>query len=465
MKPTVSIIVPIYNAEKYIRRCIDSVLSQEYTNFELILADDGSKDSSGDICDEYAAKDSRVRVIHKENSGVSDTRNVAISEATGTYLQFLDSDDWITPDATKLLVRAATEHHCDLVISDFYRVVGERVSHKGDIEDDGVLTREEFAEHMMENPADFYYGVLWNKLYRRDLVEKYNLRMDESVSWCEDFLFNLEYILHAEVFYALQAPIYYYVKTKGSLVSSQGMSINKTIKMKLMVFEYYNNFYKNVYDEKDYEKKKLSVYRFFVDAAGDGSVLPSLLPGVSKLGDERNNVYPEAVTGEGILTEIYRSRKLLDRYLEIVALRYDLTLKDVTLLLYLSQTTTLRSRKELADFTGLSRNSLSMSLQKLTSRNYIRITEIKEQKEKTSRSKRNTSQDIKEATSTATRKGSEKYLRIELLPAAKELLPALSTVQSDFDNARFADFTEEELIEYARLSEKVNENTRRILMN
>ena len=209
MKPTVSIIVPIYNVEKYIRRCIDSVLSQEYTDFELILADDGSKDNSGDICDEYAAKDSRVRVIHKENTGVSDTRNVAISQATGTYLQFLDSDDWITPDATKLLVRAATEHHCDLVISDFYRVVGERVSHKGDIEDDGVLTREEFAEHMMENPADFYYGVLWNKLYRRDLVEKYNLRMDESVSWCEDFLFNLEYILHAEVFYALQAPIYY----------------------------------------------------------------------------------------------------------------------------------------------------------------------------------------------------------------------------------------------------------------
>ena len=122
-----------------------------------------------------------------------------------------------------------------------------------------------------------------------------------------------------------------------------------------------------------------------------------------------------------------------------VALRYDLTLKDVTLLLYLSQTTTLRSRKELADFTGMSRNSLSMSLQKLTSRNYIRITEIKEHKEKS--------------------------LRIELLPAAQELLPVLSTVQSDFDNARFADFTEEELVEYARLSEKVNENTRRILMN
>ncbi|MFQ8879299.1 MAG: glycosyltransferase family 2 protein [Roseburia hominis] len=278
MNPTVSIIVPVYNAKNYLQRCIDSILHQEYTDYELFLVDDGSTDGSGDICDAYAAADARITVIHKENTGVSDSRNLAISQARGTYLQFLDSDDWITPDATKLFVRAATEHDCDLVIADFYRVVGERVSHKGDIEDDGVLTREEFAAHMMENPADFYYGVLWNKLYRRDLVEKYHLRMDVSVNWCEDFLFNLEYILHANVFYALQAPVYYYVKTKGSL-ASQGLSITKTVKMKFMVFEYYNEFYKNVYDEKAYEKKRLSVYRFFLDAASDGTVPPTLLPG------------------------------------------------------------------------------------------------------------------------------------------------------------------------------------------
>lgn len=271
IKPTVSIIVPIRNAENYLRRCVDSIINQEYTDFELILADDGSTDSSGAICDKYSAKDSRIRVIHKENTGVSDTRNIAISNAAGTYIQFIDSDDWITPDATGLLVCAAAEFNCDMVIADFYRVVGERVSHKGDIKEDGILTREEFARHMMENPADFYYGVLWNKLFRRDLIEKYRLRMDASISWCEDFLFNLEYILHANIFYALRIPIYYYVKTKGSL-SCQGMSISKTVKMKLMVFEYYNNFYKNVYDEEDYEKKRLQVYRFLVDAANDGRV-------------------------------------------------------------------------------------------------------------------------------------------------------------------------------------------------
>ena len=116
---------------------------------------------------------------------------------------------------------------------------------------------------MMENPADFYYGVLWNKLYRRDIIEEHRLRMDPDISWCEDFLFNLEYIGHARRFFALQVPIYYYVKTKGSL-ASQGMSISKTVRTKLMLFEYYNQFYKTVLDEAGYEKHRLKVYRFLV---------------------------------------------------------------------------------------------------------------------------------------------------------------------------------------------------------
>lgn len=359
MNPTVSIIVPVYNAESTIARCIESILNQDYTDFELLLVDDGSQDSSGSICDNYASLDSRVHVIHKENSGVSDSRNLALDTACGTYLQFLDSDDWITPNATGLLVQSAERYHCDLVISDFYRVVGERVSHKGDIEDDCVMTREEFASHMIENPADFYYGVLWNKLFRREIVEAYHLRMDSDISWCEDFMFNLEYIRHADVFYALQVPIYYYVKTKGSL-ASQGMNITKTIKMKLMVFEYYNNFYKHVLDEEDYEKNRLQVYRFLVDAATDGAVPPSILPGSKRLGEERSPISTEAVEEEGFLMDEYRSRKLLDYYLEPVAIKNDLTLDETRLLLYLSQPHHSSTRRELADFANISSRSLTI---------------------------------------------------------------------------------------------------------
>ena len=309
MFPTVSIIVPVYNAQNTLQRCIDSILKQTHRNFELFLIDDGSKDASGTICDAYAAKDSRITVFHEENRGVSAARNTALDHACGEYLQFLDSDDWITPDATQRLVQAAEEHGADMVISDFYRVVDDRVSIKGDIDEDIVLDREQFASHMMENPADFYYGVLWNKLYRRAIVEEHHLRMNPSISWCEDFLFNLEYIRYAERFYALRAPLYYYVKTKGSLVN-QSMTISGTIQMKLTVFEYYNQLYKDILDEDEYQKRRLKVYRFFLDAANDGSVPPAILPSVHKLGKERIQVAPDMLDERGIMADAYWERKL-----------------------------------------------------------------------------------------------------------------------------------------------------------
>ena len=462
MRPMVSIIVPIYNAEQYLRRCVDSILNQEYTDFELLLVNDGSTDASGDICEEYGDRDSRVIVIQKENTGVSDSRNRALDRARGKYLQFLDSDDWITPDATRLFVRAAEEYGCDMVISDFYRVVGERLSPKGDIEEEGVLTREEFAAHMMENPADFYYGVLWNKLYRRDIVEEHNLRMDTDISWCEDFMFNLEYIRYAKVFYALHAPIYYYVKRKGSL-ASQGINISKTVKMKLNVFEYYNNFYKHVLEEEDYEKNRLQVYRFFIDAAGDGTVPPSILPGSKKLGDERVFVNTEILQAEGPAGEDYRKRKLLEHYLEPVALKGDLKVMDVRLLLCLCEKHEWDSRRELADFAGISRTNLTSGLQRLTMKGFLKVEEVKEPKP--SKKDKTTGKNKMKTAEMAETKRKERGGRIAatILPAADAIMKELKMAQRDYDAARFAGFTEEELIKYADLSEKIKENTKNIL--
>ncbi len=440
MDPKVSIIIPVYNAEKCLRRCIDSVLGQEYRDFELLLVNDGSTDASGAICEEYARRDPRIRVTHKENSGVSDTRNLATSQARGKYLQFVDSDDWITSDATRLLVSAAEENGCDLVISDFYRVVGERVSHKGDIETEGVMSREEFAAHMMEDPADFYYGVLWNKLYRREIVEKHHICMDPSISWCEDFMFNLEYILHAERFYALRIPVYYYVKTKGSLVS-QGNSISRTIKMKRMVFAYYNNFYKNVLSEEEYEKHRLQVYRFFVDVAGD-SVVPPVFSEYKKLGRERTGVYEEAMDGNGIFMETYRNRKLLEYYLEPMALKYDLTLAEAQFLLQLSCLHLPLTKRDLQDFSGLTARRLSVTLQKLTVKGLIDTEEIIPERRK------NGSKD--------------RLLSISLTGEAQRVLKDLETALERYEEAKYDGFTEEEWMEYARLSEKIRKNIRKI---
>ena len=438
MTPTVSIIVPVYNAVNTIGRCIESILNQQYTDFELLLVDDGSRDGSGIICDAYAKRDSRIRVIHKENSGVSDTRNLALEQACGTYLQFLDSDDWITPDATSSLVRAAEANRCDLVIADFYRVVGERVSHKGDIEEDTVLTREEFSAHMMENPADFYYGVLWNKLYRREIVEAHRLRMDPDVNWCEDFMFNLEYIRYAERFYALQIPIYYYVKTKGSL-ANQSLTIAKTVKTKLMLFEYYQQFFKTVLDEEEYQRCRPKVYRFLVDAAGDGAVPPAVLPNSKKLGNERSRVAPELLDGSGPLHNAYRDRKLLEQYLETAALKNDLSLQDITLLLALRELQAPCTRRALADFTGLTRGSLTLGIQRLAVKNLIQTENLKDAETE------------------------EKLLRVSFNTASEPVFQDLDVALEDARQAGYADMTREERAQYESLSARVQHNIRTAL--
>lgn len=432
MEPLVSIIVPIYNAEKALNRCIDSILAQDYRNFELILMDDGSKDRSPQICDEYAAKDPRIRVIHKPNSGVSATRNAALDIARGEYIQFLDSDDWITPDATKLFVRSAAQSGCDLVIADFYRVVGESLSHKGDIEKEGLLTREEYANFMMENPADFYYGVLWNKLFRRDIIETHHLRMDPEISWCEDFLFNLEYLRRSRTVYALQAPVYYYVKTKGSLVD-QGWSFSNTIKMKLNVFDYYRQFYKEVYEDEDYESIRPQIYRFLLASARDNFIPPAPLPGSKKLGQERTSILYAGISADGVPGELYRSRKLLQHYCETIARKNGMSVEEIYVLLCLSHTQPLEDLKELADFTGLSRTALTYAVQKLDRRGFLQ----------------------KEPASAEDKKAARPYI---LLPAADPVLKDIREAMEDFDSMRFRGFSAEERETFSALSARADEN-------
>jgi len=279
--PLVSIIIPVYNVSAYLPQCLDSVKGQTYRNIEVLMVNDGSSDGSYELCRSYEKGDSRFHLIDKVNSGVSDSRNIGLGLAQGKYLQFADGDDWLTPDAVHTFVHAAESTGADLVVSHFYREAGGRVAKRGHIKGEAILTRTEYAEEMMKAPANYYYGVLWNKFYRRSIVEAHRLRFDREVNWCEDFLFNLEYMERARLIAAVPQPLYFYRKRMDSLVNTQA-SLRRTIRMKRETFAYY----KELYQKLDlYEEQKSGVYRYLIAAANDGAVSP-LAPKLTDLEEE-----------------------------------------------------------------------------------------------------------------------------------------------------------------------------------
>ena len=171
MKDLISIIVPIYKVEKHLKKCIKSIVEQSYTNLEIILVDDGSPDNCGKICDEYAKKDCRIKVIHKKNGGLSDARNCGIDKSSGKYLMFVDSDDYIDKNICEKLINASKEYDCDIVMCNIYRVVNNKIYIEKEISAlsknevlDGITVMKEFFKNFS---IDLY--VSWNKLYKREL--------------------------------------------------------------------------------------------------------------------------------------------------------------------------------------------------------------------------------------------------------------------------------------------------------
>ena len=159
--PLVSIVIPIYNTATDLARCIESVRRQTYPNLEILLVNDGSSDTSLPICQMYARVDGRIAVLNRPNAGVSAARNAAIAQAKGEFLQFVDSDDYLAPQATEKLVEKAVGNQCDLVISHYYRVRGEAVTVHGFLETDRVLSQEEFARHPLHTGTiPFMPGML-----------------------------------------------------------------------------------------------------------------------------------------------------------------------------------------------------------------------------------------------------------------------------------------------------------------
>lgn len=210
MEPLISAIVPVYNSEKYLRRCLDSLIAQTYQNLEIILIDDGSKDRSGAICDEYAARDSRIVCVHQPNGGVSKARNKGLSIARGDYYSFPDSDDYLEPDTYAYLLQRMEEHQADAVNFEYFVTYpSHETVHKLSEKYYGLFDTE--GAHRVVLAGEPF---CWNKLYAKKLIE--GLRFREDIFRGEDSLFAHYALEKAGRVWFDQRPLYHYVQSEES---------------------------------------------------------------------------------------------------------------------------------------------------------------------------------------------------------------------------------------------------------
>ena len=244
--PQISIIIPVYNAEFYLRQCIESLIAQTFEDWEAILVNDGSKDGSLAICQEYAARDNRRKMIDKPNGGPSSARNRGLDEAQGEYVYFMDADDWIETKFLENFVRnaVATKRCCyenedndygyDIIFQGFVREFSDGRKEKSfamDV-DTSLMSKEEIICRLYK---EHVYGWSWCKLFRREIIEKHHIRFDESLRLLEDELFTSQFLQYAESVRTVNSHQYHYIYYSNSL-----MQTNNTYLKRLFLSERMN---------------------------------------------------------------------------------------------------------------------------------------------------------------------------------------------------------------------------------
>ncbi len=224
----VSIIVPVYNTEIYLHQCLNSVLSQTFKNIEVICVDDGSTDKSPQILDTYASQDERVKVIHKENEGLVSARKTGLAAASGEYIGYVDSDDWIEPDMYEKLVQALDSKNVDITMCGRFEnsESGCKAVYHGFAE--GRYGKQELIKkiypNMMVNEQFFEWGIfpgVWDKLFRRESLENFQMEVDERLTMGEDAACVYPCLLQADSIYILHECLYHYRQTESSMVKSK----------------------------------------------------------------------------------------------------------------------------------------------------------------------------------------------------------------------------------------------------
>lgn len=210
--PTISVIAPVYNIENYIKCCVDSILAQTFTDFELLLIDDGSTDNSGTICDEYANKDRRVKVVHKKNGGQTSARNAGLEQAVGEWICHIDGDDWVSPEYLEMLISKAEAEDADIAECDFCFAYPdfEKIHRKYSWRKQGV---EGLAEYIASG-----WTTLWGSIQKRRLYTDNGFKNPEGISYCEDFHLMSRLISVTGKVAKVNEPLYYYRQQPDSIM-------------------------------------------------------------------------------------------------------------------------------------------------------------------------------------------------------------------------------------------------------
>ncbi len=215
MKEKISVIVPIYKVEKYLLKCVESLINQTYKNLEIILVDDGSPDKCPQICDEYAQKDNRIKVIHKENGGLSDARNAGMKIATGEYISFIDSDDWVNTDMYQYMLKEALLHNADIVECNIYNAFEDKTEKYNT---DHYAIYNNNYDIMKAYIKDYNIKtVVWNKLYKKSLIKDIPF---EFGKYNEDEFFTYQVLSRANFLIHIDNYYYYYRQRSGSIMGS-----------------------------------------------------------------------------------------------------------------------------------------------------------------------------------------------------------------------------------------------------
>lgn len=246
----ISVVVPVYNAEKFLKRSIESVINQNYKNIELLLVNDGSTDQSEVLCRQYALSDKRIRIISQKNSGPAAARNTGMENATGTFVFFLDADDFIAPETLEKLISYYNKYRPGMVMGNFCKLAGggeitrQRVSFHPDNEPftGNVMLLSgaditSYVRHFLRYPSNHLVSYCWGRLYKLSIIKDNGIRANEDMRLFEDFVFNLEYLKHTDEIAFVNEPIYTYAMHDSHVSASMAIVDGDSLLHDMNVFK------------------------------------------------------------------------------------------------------------------------------------------------------------------------------------------------------------------------------------